>query len=149
MSMQLPQNGPILRSLRQPETLTGNRLGTAKGMCSPRKARCQRVTARLVVTLDNPVKDENVHDGSLEAGNATIPGIWVCGKWDSTCGKICSGGKDGLQATIRPTLVDLVPLMVQCRRNVRHWIRYHGAQADQCVLGWNINTTSTSVSLRG
>lgn len=63
-------------------------------MCSPGKARCQKATARLAVTLDDPAKDENVHDGTLEAGNATIPRIWVCGKWDSACGKICSSGED-------------------------------------------------------
>ena len=88
--MRLPQNGAILRSLQQSETLKGSKLGTAKEMCSPRKARCQKATARLVVTLDNPAKDENAHDGSPEAGNATIPGIWVYDKWDWTCGKICS-----------------------------------------------------------
>ncbi len=70
-----------------------------------------------------------------EAGETTIPRIWICGKWDLTCGRICTSGEAGLQATIGPTVADLVPLMVQFDHNVRHSVRYHGAQIDQCVLG--------------
>ncbi|KAF1925108.1 uncharacterized protein M421DRAFT_264995 [Didymella exigua CBS 183.55] len=120
---------PSLRSLQQSEILTGSRLGM---LASQGPVSESNGTARCQMTL----RRTGCPRSQSQAGNATIPRIWICGKWDLTSGKISCSGDTGLQGTIRPTLFYLVPLIAQCGRNVRHSIQYHGAQVDQCVLNW-------------
>ena len=56
--------------------------------------------------FDHPVRDEmrRPRQQLVLFGRATIPRIWVCGKWTQPVAKISTSGAAGFEATIGPTV---------------------------------------------